>query len=151
MYGISSSSCAAQSLSSQASRTLASTGAPAIIGMRSTSAWFTAVPMAPDELSTCSIAGERRSIKETAPSAASTGSFRATFLISACACLMRPIAGCDLHPNAWRRNRGLNSHLYAPALSVSLIAATLAFAREAPFARQRASTAGCALRMRRRA
>jgi hypothetical protein len=54
---------------------------------------------------------------------------------------MRPIAGCDFHPNAWRRNRGLNSHLYAPAISVSLIAATLAFAGEDPFARQQASTA----------
>ena len=40
-----------------------------------------------------------RSMNETAPSAASTGSFRATFLVSACACLMRWIAGCDFHPN----------------------------------------------------
>lgn len=66
-----------------------------MIGTSSERAWFTAVLMAPDEPSTCSIAGERRSIKETAPSAASTGSFRATFLISVCACLMRWIAGCD--------------------------------------------------------
>ncbi len=29
------------------------------------------------------------------------------FLISATACLMRVIAGCDFQPNAWRRKRAL--------------------------------------------
>ncbi len=35
-----------------------------------------------------------------APSAASIGSFFPTFLISATACLMRVIAGCDFQPKA---------------------------------------------------
>jgi hypothetical protein len=56
--------------------------------------------MAPDELSTFSRAGDMRSRNAIAPSAASIGSFLATFLISATACLMRAIAGCDFQPNA---------------------------------------------------
>src|SRR5690606_13602290 len=79
---------------------------------RSSMARFTAVPMAPDEPSTCSIAGDTRSRKSTAPSAASTGSWRATFLISLTACLMRWMAGCDFQPKAWRRKRVLSSHLW---------------------------------------
>ena len=68
------------------------------------------MPMAPDELSTSSIAGETRSRKSTAPSAASGGSVRATFLISRTASLIRSIAGCDFHPKLQRRKRVLNSH-----------------------------------------
>jgi hypothetical protein len=45
-------------------------------------AWFTAVPIAPEELSTCSSAGDILSRNNTAPSAARTGSVRRTFLIS---------------------------------------------------------------------
>ena len=45
----------------------------------------TAVPIEPDEPSTCSSAGDTRSRKAIAPSAASIGSFLATFLISATA------------------------------------------------------------------
>ena len=63
-------------------------------------ALFTAVPIDPDELSTCSSAGETRSRNTTAPSAASTGAFFATFLISVTACLIRVIAGCDFQPKA---------------------------------------------------
>ena len=51
--------------------------------------------MAPDELSTCSSAGDSRSSKLTAPSAASTGSFRAAFLISESACPIRLMGGAD--------------------------------------------------------
>jgi len=82
-----------------------------MIGTSSAIALFTAVPMYPDELSTGSSAGDTRSRNAMAPSAASTGSVFATFLISATACLMRVIAGCDFHPKACRRNRALNSHL----------------------------------------
>ncbi|WP_217909812.1 hypothetical protein [Pseudenhygromyxa sp. WMMC2535] len=69
--------------------------------MTSTSAamaLFTAAPMAPDELSTCSMAGETFSRKSTAPSAARSGFLRASFLISETASLIRLIAGCDFHP-----------------------------------------------------
>jgi hypothetical protein len=72
-------------------------------------ALFTAVPMAPEELSTCSSAGDTRSRNRTAPSAARTGSRRATFLISLTACRTRWIAGCDFQPNARRRKRLANS------------------------------------------
>jgi len=48
------------------------------IGTSSATALFTALPMAPDELSTRSSAGEMRSMNATAPSAASNGSVRAT-------------------------------------------------------------------------
>ena len=67
-------------------------------------AWLTADPIAPEELSTRSMAGERRSRRHTAPSAASTGSRRATFLISLTACFTRWMAGCDLQPNAERES-----------------------------------------------
>jgi hypothetical protein len=60
-----------------------------MMGIISVMARLTAVPMAPDELSTFSSAGERRSRSSTAPSAPSTGSRRAAFLISLMACLMR--------------------------------------------------------------
>jgi hypothetical protein len=90
---------------------LASTGALAMIGTSAVMAWLTALPMDPDELSTCSSAGEMRSRKATAPSAAIAGSFFATFWISATASRTRVIAGCDFHPKAWRRKRVLNAHL----------------------------------------
>jgi hypothetical protein len=64
-----------------------------MIGTSSAMAFLTAAPMAPEELSTCSIAGETRSRNPIAPSAASIGLFFATLLISETACLMRVIAG----------------------------------------------------------
>lgn len=82
--------------------------------MRGTSALMallTAEPMAPDELSMRSNAGDNFSRNETAPSAARTGSLRATFLISETASLIRSMAGPDFQPNAFRRNRALNAHL----------------------------------------
>ena len=88
-----------------------------MIGTNSEIAWFTTVPIAPDELSTRSRAGERRSRKVTAPSAASTGSRRATFFISLTASFTRWMAGCDLQPNAERRKRALNSHAWPSALA----------------------------------
>ena len=66
--------------------------------------------IAPDELSTCSRAGDTRSRKTTAPSAARRGSRRATAFISATACRTRWIAGADLQPKAWPRKRAANSH-----------------------------------------
>lgn len=122
MYGIWSSAWASQSRSSQPSRVFASAGAWAMMGTSSSMARFTAVPMAPEEPSTCSTAEETRSRKSTAPSAASTGSRRATFLISLTACLMRWIAGLDFQPKAWRRKRALNSHGWGPAVFVARFA-----------------------------
>lgn len=94
-------------------------GALAISGTRAMSAALTAEPMAPEEPSIFSSAGERRSMKRTAPSAASTGSFFATFLISATAFLMRVIAGWDFQPKAPRRKRALNSQGWAAAFAIS--------------------------------
>ena len=71
---------------------------------------LTAVPMAPDELSTFSKAGETRSRSATAPSAPRIGSMRATSLISVSASCSRVIAGWDFHPKACRRNRALKRH-----------------------------------------
>ena len=71
----------------------------AMISTSSATALFTEVPMGPDELSTCSSAGDTRLRSAMAPSTASIGSFFATFLISVTACLMRVIAGCDFQPN----------------------------------------------------
>jgi len=70
------------------------------MGTSSAIVWLTAVPMAPDELSTFSKAGEIRSNNATAPSAPRIGSMRATCLISETASCSRAIAGCDLHANA---------------------------------------------------
>ncbi len=111
MYGTWSASCAAHSRSSQASLTEGPAGASVMMGTSARRALLTAVPIAPEELSTCSSAGERRSRKLTAPSAASTGSRRATCLISLTASFTRWTAGCDLQPKAWRLKRALNSHL----------------------------------------
>ena len=83
-------------------------------------ALLTAVPMAPEELSTFSSAGERRSMKMTAASAASTGSVRAACLISETASRIRTIGGCDFHPNACRRNRVLNCHVRPPRIGMAL-------------------------------
>lgn len=71
---------------------------------------FTAEPIAPDEESTRSSAGDTRSKKITAPSAPSSGSLFATRLISATASFTRLSAGCDFQPNARRRKRDLNVH-----------------------------------------
>src|SRR5438105_2331401 len=89
-----------------------------MIGTRSSIARLTADPMAPEELSTRSRAGDRRSSRQTAPSAASAGSRRATFLISLTACFSRWMAGCDLQPNADRRKRALNSQVWVSALTM---------------------------------
>jgi hypothetical protein len=83
-----------------------------MIGTKVSIALFTAVPMAPDELSTCSRAGESYSRNFIAPSAASTGSLRATCLISSAASLIRLIGVSERHPKACRRKRDVNSHLY---------------------------------------
>ena len=119
MYGISSASCAAHSRSSQASRVVGSAGALAMTGTSSAIAWLTAVPIAPEELSTFSSAGDKRSRSLTAPSAARPGSCRATLRISLTACLRRCMAGCDFHPNACRRKRAWNSHSCGAALAIA--------------------------------
>ena len=95
---MSSSWYASQRRSSHFARVASSAGAAAMISTSAAMALFTAVPMAPDELSTRSIAGDTFSKKSTAPSAPRSGSFRATFLISETASLMRLMAGCDFHP-----------------------------------------------------
>ena len=70
------------------------------------------VPIAPDELSTCSRAGESRSISRTAPSAAAAGSLRETVLISAMASLIRVAAvEEDFQVKELGRIRVGNSHL----------------------------------------
>jgi len=69
-----------------------------MMGTKASIALLTAFPMAPDELSTCSSAGDTLSRKRTAPSAASVGSRRATFLISETASFTRFTAGWDLQP-----------------------------------------------------
>ena len=61
----------------------------------------------------------RHTLQETyCPSAARTGSRRATFLISATACRTRWIAGCDFQPKAPRRKRLVNSQRWASALGI---------------------------------
>lgn len=70
------------------------------IGTRVSMARFTAEPMPPEELSTCSMVGASFSRNSTAPSAASTGSFLATVLISARASLMRWIGVSDFQSEA---------------------------------------------------
>jgi len=73
---------------------------------------LTAVPIAPDELSTCSRAGESRSIRRTAPSAAAAGSLRETVLISEMASLIRVAAvDEDFQVKELGRIRVGNSHL----------------------------------------
>jgi hypothetical protein len=99
-------------------RVRSSTGAAAMIFAQASIARLTAVPMAPDELSTCSRAGETFSRKRTAPVAASAGSFFATFWISAVASRTRCTAGCERQPNACLRKRGANAHLCAGGLVI---------------------------------
>jgi hypothetical protein len=81
-----------------------------MIGTSSAIALLTAVPMAPEELSTCSSAGESRSSRVTASSAARMRSVRVICLISLTASLTRCTADWDLQPNALRRKRALNCH-----------------------------------------
>ena len=107
MYGIWSAAWVSNRRSSHAARVLASAGAPAMTGTSSAMVRLTALPIAPDELSTCSSAGEMRSSSAIAPSAATIGSSRATCLISASASWSRVIAGCDFHPKACLRKRVL--------------------------------------------
>src|SRR5216683_2205506 len=120
MYGISSAWYASHSRSSHLSRVLASAGASTMMGTSWAIALLTAVPIAPDELSTFSRAGEIRSSSSTPPPAANNGSRRAVFLISLTACLIRTMAGCDRHPNAWRRKRAWNSHLWLAGTTFTL-------------------------------
>jgi len=79
---------------------------------------LTALPIAPDELSTCSSAGEMRSSSAIAPSAASIGSSRAACVISASASWSRVIAGCDFHPKACLRMRVLKRQEWPPVLGM---------------------------------
>src|ERR1700694_2983042 len=72
MYGISSVWYASHSRASHLSRVLASAGASIMIGTSWAIALLTAVPIAPEEPSTFSRAGEMRSSSSTAPSAASS-------------------------------------------------------------------------------
>ena len=111
MYGIGSSCSASNRRSSQRSRMRAGTSIPAMTGTSASIARFTAVPIAPDELSTCSSAGESFSSKDTAPSAATTGSLRATCRISVMASFRRWTGSADFQPKAPRRNRAGKVHL----------------------------------------
>jgi hypothetical protein len=78
-------------------------------------AQYTVFPMAPDEPSTFWMAGDTRSKKITAPSAARAASVRAICLISETASFTRRIGGSDFQPKAPFRKRGLNSHVWASA------------------------------------
>ena len=89
------------------------------MGTSATTALLTAEPMDPDELSTRSRAGDSFSSSSTDPSAASTLSFFATFLISDTASLTRLIAGCDFQPNEWRLKRARNSHLWLVSIETT--------------------------------
>ncbi|MNL56369.1 hypothetical protein D3C87_1798600 [compost metagenome] len=81
-------------------------------GIKASSARFTAVPIAPEEESTSSSAGESFSMKRMAPSAPSMGSLRATVEISETASFTRWQASFDeRQPKARARNRAANSHL----------------------------------------
>src|SRR5271166_2758920 len=95
---------ARQSRSSQLSLTPSLAGACAMIGASVSIALLTAVPMAPDELSTRTRAPDTFSRKITAPSAPRTLFLRAVFLISATASLIRLIGSSDRHPNVPARN-----------------------------------------------
>jgi hypothetical protein len=86
-----------------------SVGAVAMTGTSSSIVRLTALLVAPNELSTCS----------TAPSAASAGSLRFTFLISATASCTRAIAGCELQPKALRRKCAANCQRCLCALTIS--------------------------------
>lgn len=85
-----------------------------MIGTRVSIARLTADPSVPDELSTCSSAGDSRSIRRMAPSAAVIGSLREADLISATASLIRAAAvGEDLQEKVFGRMRLGNCHLWA--------------------------------------
>src|SRR5262245_15933800 len=108
-----SSSTAHHNRSSHLSLRLSLTEACATIGTSVSIARLTAVPMAPDELSTCSRAPDTFSRKITAPSAPRALSSRAAFLISATASLIRLIGRSERHPNAPARNRDRNVQVCA--------------------------------------
>jgi hypothetical protein len=82
-----------------------------MIGTSVSMARLTAEPIAPEELSTASSAGESFSSRDTAPAAASAGSLRAICLISEVASLMRRIGLSERQPNALRRKRAENFHV----------------------------------------
>jgi hypothetical protein len=79
---------------------------------------LTALPIAPDQLSTCSNAGETFSKNSTAPSAASTELLRRTLLTSAIASCTRAIAGCERQPKALRRKRAANCQRCLSAVTI---------------------------------
>src|SRR6266853_2094939 len=101
--------------SSQELRVSMSAGAEINIGIKSSSVWWTTLPRAPEDVSMSSRAGQSRSISETAPSPASTGSDLVTTLISPIASLSRLLARAEpLQPYAWARNLDLKAHLCEP-------------------------------------
>jgi hypothetical protein len=81
------------------------------MGTRSSIARLTAEPIAPEEESIRSNAGDSLSSSVTAPSPPRIESVRATFRISDTASFIRVIAGWDLHPKALRRNLATKAHL----------------------------------------
>jgi len=78
-----------QSLSSLLILIFSSTGALITMSTKLSIALNIAVPKAPDDESTCWRAGQNFSMSLIEPSAPNTGSFRATFLISETASLIR--------------------------------------------------------------
>ena len=79
------------------------------------------LPMAPEELSTCSRAGESFSKSNTTPSAPSRGFLRAIFFISDTASLTRFIAGCERQPKACRLKRARKVHLWEEGFDFMII------------------------------
>ena len=82
-----------------------------MMSTKASMARFTAVPIAPEELSMFWSAGDSFCRKMTAPSAARTGSFRATALISVTASLIRVMAGSERQPKDPLRKRGPNAQV----------------------------------------
>src|SRR5262245_42557881 len=113
-----SSSTAHHNRSSHLSLWVSLAGACATIGTSVSIARLTAVPMAPEELSTCSRAPDTFSRKITAPSAPRILSLRVAFLISATAFLMRLIGRSERHPNALARKRDRKVQLWALAVGI---------------------------------
>src|SRR5215831_9702317 len=110
-----SSSMAHHNRSSHLSLRVSLAGASATIGTSVSIARLTVVPMAPEELSTCSRAPDTFSRKSTAPSAPRILSLRVAFLISATASLTRLIGKSERHPNALVRKRDRKVQLCALA------------------------------------
>lgn len=110
------------SRSSHFARTVWLTCAAAITGTSVCTARQVALPSAPEELSTWHSAGESFSRNSTAPSAAVTGSWRATARISDSASLMRSMANLEpRQPNAARRRRPRNAQVIAGPFGFALV------------------------------